>query len=580
MNTPTRIFCSVIIFAAAISESRSEDWSALPCNAPTPWTAQVSPQTVQGEYPRPQLVRKDWLSLNGLWEYSIVSKTEEATVLSKGKIRVPFPVESPLSGVGKTVGPENELIYQRSFTVPEEWKGKNVILNFEAVDWQTEVLVNGKSAGKHQGGYTPFSFDITEFLASGGQQLLQVKVYDPTDASWQPRGTQNRSVNLQPGAEVTGIWDAVWLEPVSPEAYLSDIWAAAGKKAGDTFITSADGAVFISGSVMRTEESKVCITVFDSQNKKISEKEAPVQAFGYFGAQIQIDTPHLWTPENPYLYRVKVEVHTATALVDTAESYFGIRTVSIGTDAEGTNRILLNGKPVFQLGVLDSGWFPDGYYTAPSEEALKSDLQAVKDAGFNLIRKYQKVAPRRYYYWCDTIGLLVWQDMPSGDAAIAQGEKDMVRSDASEKNFYVEWGEIIETLRNSPSIIMWIPFNQGVGQFQTAQVIQWTKAQDPTRLTDGASGWEDRQSGDALDLHSLPVFRNFFWTKGRAVIIGKFFDWKNADADNSLEKSPRCKAEFEKILQPYIEKGLSGAVVIPLTNWYDAETGLLPPDRK
>ena len=526
---------------------------------------------VSSRHPRPGLRRSDWKSLDGVWNYKVVSKLNEKSVASEGKIRVPFPIESPLSEAGFSITPENVLIYSCKFEVPATWKGKLIILNFEAADWDVEAFVNGESVGRHQGGYAPFSFDITDSLSGDGEQTLEVKVYDPTEASWQPRGDQNSSESVG-SSPVTGIWGSVWIEPVSDKAYVSELWSAAGKKTREAFTPSTDGFVFVSGSVVRTADAMVRIQICDANKSVVANREVPVQEFGYFGANLKIESPQLWTAQNPYLYKIEIEVVADNVVCDSVKSYLGIRTVDLVKDEKGQSRIAVNGVPTFLLGVRRDGWRPDGFYTAPSDEAIRSELKQIKEMGFNWIYQHGKVESRRFYFWCDVFGLMVWQEFPGGDDSIAPGEADLVRSRQSETNFYSELGEMIETLRSSPSIIAWVPFNEGSGQFSTSSVIQWTKEQDVTRLVDGPSGWEDRGAGDVLDVHRFNLLQKAFPTN-RAVVLSKF---SAVDPTTSAEQ---LYSEFVNTVKRHGGK-LSGAAFGRLTDAGRESDGILSADRK
>ncbi len=473
----------------------------------TRWAKDVAPERVLPEYPRPQMRRDRWLNLNGVWQLAF-AKEGEAVPTGKDlseKVLVPFPVESALSGVMKHA---DRLWYRRLFAVPKDWSGQRVLLHFGAVDWEAVVWVNGKKVGDHRGGYDAFSFDITDALKEGREQELIVGVWDPTDAGTQPRGKQV----LKPGGiyytPTTGIWQTVWLEPMPPKGIvdLKIIPDAAARKATVT-VRAGDKA----------DEGTIKLTCSDG-------KETVARAEGKAGVPIELAVPDgkLWTPDAPFLYDLRVELLRQEKPVDRVESYFGLRSVSVGHDGKGVPRILLNGKPLFQVGPLDQGFWPDGLYTAPTDEALKFDIEITRKLGFNMARKHVKVEPQRWYYWCDRLGLLVWQDMPSGDRGIGPGDPDLVRTPESAAQYDRELEAMIDGLHNHPCIILWVVFNEGWGQFDTRRVAEWTKKYDPTRLVDCASGWADRGVGDVHDVHVYPGPGAPPAEKTRAAVLGEF----------------------------------------------------------
>ncbi|MDO4549807.1 MAG: glycoside hydrolase family 2 TIM barrel-domain containing protein [Planctomycetia bacterium] len=573
----------------------------------TDWGVKVDPENCHGEYPRPQMERKNWKSLNGMWDYAIRPKESVGAGEYDGKILVPFPPESALSGVKKSVNSEEKIYYCRMFEVPEEWKGSRILLNFEAVDWEAEVRVNGREVGVHRGGYVPFSMDITQELKDSGQQLLEVTVYDATSArgSYQPRGKQSLNPEGIWYTGVTGIWGSVWLEPVSPEGAVVDVWTAAAEKFNEKLIPTLNGKVYVEGTVIAPEGALINITASDMDGAEVgafsvvldgkSEVENDIQNLTMnvkvplrrFSGVLVLDEARLWTPDHPYLYTLTVDVLVNSKMVDSITGYFGVRTTSVKKTEDGHMRLLLNDKFMFQYGLLDQGWWPDGLYTAPTDDALKYDVEITKAMGFNMLRKHVKVEPRRYYAWCDKLGILVWQDMVSGDFPISEEGK---------RNYYREWGEIVKTLRNSPSIIMWVVFNEGWGQFDTPQVVQWTQALDPTRLVNCASGWTDVPGcGSVKDVHSYPGPDIPDYQSQRAMVLGEFGglglpvrehlwqtgkrNWGYVNFSHVYSLTTRYSKLVERTAS-LIPRGLSAAVYTQTTDVETETNGLLTYDRK
>jgi Glycosyl hydrolases family 2, sugar binding domain/Glycosyl hydrolases family 2, TIM barrel domain/Glycosyl hydrolases family 2 len=548
----------------------------------TRWAMDVSGDNVLSEYPRPQLERPDWRSLNGQWDYAIRPKAESEPAAYDGKILVPFAVESALSGVTKQVGSTNRLWYRRTFEWPELWHGKRAILHFGAVDWQTAVVVNGQEVGTHQGGYTPFSIDITDALKSSGVQNLVVAVWDPTDGGSQPRGKQSAKPDGIWYTSVTGIWQTVWLEPVMPTSIVS-LKIVPDIDAGTVQITPE-----IRGS---TENVVIDAAAYDGKSEVARAKTcagaAPV---------LSIPNAKLWTPDSPNLYRLKVSLLQNDKVVDTASSYFGMRKISLMNDQTGHPRLSLNNRPLFQFGPLDQGWWPDGLYTAPTDAALKYDIEMIKKLGFNMARKHVKVEPERWYYWCDVLGLLVWQDMPSGFATNTQKpEAPFSRTPDEAKEFETELKEVIDTLRDHPSIVMWVPFNEGWGQFDTERIVQWIKQYDPTRLVDDASGWTDKNVGDVHDMHHYPGPSSPKPESQRAVVLGEFgglglqidgHTWqeKRNWGYRSFTSGAALTAEYLNFVQKLHalvgSQGLSAGVYTQITDVEGEINGLMTYDRE
>ncbi len=515
----TNQVCLATMVALLCSCLARAEWKPAEGPLMTRWAKEVSPQNAHPEYPRPQMARQDWLNLNGLWDYAIKPKDTAKPDSFDGQILVPFPIESALSGVMKPVGPDNRLWYRRTFTVPEKWNWsadkKRMLLHFGAVDWDATIWVNGREVGNHKGGYDPFTLDITDALNQGAQEEIVLSVWDPTNTGTQPRGKQV----LKPGGiwytAVTGIWQTVWLEPVA-SAHIESLKIAPDfdKSAVTVQVPAASGA----------GKSTVRVDILDG-TKVVQSGEITVEGgSGSTKPTLSLKVPNAkpWTPDSPFLYDLRLTLLQDGKPVDEVRSYFGMRKISLGKDENGILRLCLNNKPLFQYGPLDQGWWPDGLYTAPTDEALKYDIEVTKKLGMNLARKHVKVEPDRWYYWCDKLGLLVWQDMPSGDRFIRTNDPDIKRTEESAKQYDTELTRIIEAFRNHPSIVMWVPFNEGWGQFDTPRIVDLIRKLDPSRLVDNASGWTDRKVGDVMDIHQYPGPAVPRPEEKRALVLGEF----------------------------------------------------------
>ncbi len=459
----------------------------------TRWAADVAPDRVLPEYPRPQLTRSSWLNLNGTWDYAIRDSGAAAPTTFDGSILVPFPIESQLSGVARAVTPAQRLWYHRRVHLPGARPGSRWLLHFGAVDWDAVVLVNGQRVGEHRGGYDPFTFDVTDLLHADGDQDLVVSVWDPTDSGGQPRGKQVAKPKSIWYTAVTGIWQSVWLEPV-PARYIAAL---------DITPDLAHARVVVRADVPGSAPVALDVAV-------LAGGTVVARAKGRSDSSIAVIVPRAraWSPERPYLYRLGVRLATG----DSVGSYFGLRSIAVGKDSSGVPRLLLNGRPLFQFGLLDQGWWPDGLYTAPTEAARRFDLTTVKRLGYNMLRKHVKVEPERWYYLADSLGILVWQDMPSGDN----------QTPAERRQFADELARVVDALRNHPSIVMWVPFNEGWGQHDTPATVAWLAQHDSTRLVDNASGWTDATVGSVHDVHAYPGPGAPAVEPTRAAVLGEF----------------------------------------------------------
>ena len=591
--------CTALVLSLMTAGTVSaQSWAPAGDRIRTAWAEEVTPENVHKEYPRPQMVRPDWKSLNGLWEYSITPKNAAVPEKFDGQILVPFVVESSLSGVGRTFTPEDALWYRTTFRVPSAWKGKRLLLNFEAVDWQADVIVNDVQVGRHTGGYTHFSFDITPYLKSGDNTLV-VRVEDSTDNDFQPRGKQVRTPSGIWYTAVSGIWQSVWIEPVA-KAHVADYYAVSDIKAGKVDVTvTTEGA--LEGDVVKVEllEGGVGYSTDNASGKVIARgKTVPGGT-----VTLPVEDPRLWSPDSPYLYGLRVSVVRGGKTIDAVNGYTAMREVSLFVKNKNTKLMALNGQPLFQFGPLDQGWWPDGLYTAPTDEALRFDIQKTKDFGFNMIRKHIKVEPSRWFYHCDQIGMMVWQDMPSfagnnlnkwGIHNYGEGT-DFHATPMAKANYYKEWGEIIAQVRKFPCVVMWVPFNEAWGQFDTKAVVDFTRAQDPTRLINMSSGgsWEP-DCGDIMDNHHYPYPAMYLWETKMANVVGEYGgiglpleghlwqpdrNWgyvQYKSGDEVLDEYSR----FADHLILLVRQGVCGAVYTQTTDVEGEVNGLMTYDRK
>lgn len=537
----------------------------------TKWADKIDPAHPLPEYPRPQMVRTEWLSLNGIWEFQSGS-TDDAVPVGKllsGKILVPYPAESALSGVMKH---DDRLWYRRKLTIPAAWKGKHVLLHFEAVDYEAEVYLNGKRIGTHKGGYDAFSFDITPYLIPGNQELI-VRVYDPTEDYGKPRGKQTNHPGGIMYTPTTGIWQSVWMEPVAVNSIVSlkIVPDVDGKRVKITVNSSVQNG--LTARVAIKEGAKYVSIANGNANQEIS---------------LPVPDAKLWSPDKPFLYNLSIALLSHGKPVDTVSSYFGMRKIAI-TDDGGYKKIYLNNHFLYEMGLLDQGFWPDGIYTAPTDEALRSDIEQAKNLGFNLIRKHIKVEPQRWYYWADKLGILVWQDMPSVNSYLPQ---NAVRPAIDEPEFKSELHRLIVNHWNSPSIIMWVLFNESQGQHDTENLVKFIHDLDPSRLIDESSGDKHYGFGDVIDRHSYPP-PNVPESKTQAIVIGEFggigygikgHTWAaKADGYTNVFNAKDfifLYAEFAGKLKNFVaDKGLSASIYTQLTDVETETNGVLTYDR-
>jgi len=555
--------------------SAQASWSLQHVPVQTRWAKEVGPDNALREYPRPQMTRPGWTNLNGLWDYAITKKEPPVGGQAQpptrwdGKILVPFPIESALSGIKKALLPDENLWYKRTFKGPRLKSGERVLLHFGAVDWQTTVYINGKEAGTHTGGYTEFTLAITD-LQKPGDNELAVKVYDPTDEGIGPHGKQT----LQPGGIVytatSGIWQTVWLETV-PKDYVQCL----------TITPNVDSS-FVAVTVHANVDEPVQLA---AGGDKISGRTNQL-------IKLPIVKAHLWSPEDPYLYDLDVKTGA-----DEVKSYFGMRKINIDKDDKGIDRIFLNNKPYYNLGVLDQGFWPDGLYAAPTDEALAFDIMAIKAMGFNTIRKHIKVEPARWYYWADKLGVLVWQDMVNPNEDLPEGSK---------AEFERESKETLEQLHNYPCITTWVLFNEGWGQYDQKRLTEWVKQTDPSRLVDGHTGEIQYFNGalkissadpypgaDLTDVHSYSDPMMPIKQAGKAQVLGEFggigvsiagHEWNSIKGLRYTDVEPgQYEGKYHFLVENLAimkAEGLSGSI---FTQPYDVEgeeNGLMTYDRE
>lgn len=558
----------------------------------TRWAKEVNPNNALKEYPRPQLQRKQWTNLNGLWDYAITDSLMVNPTIFKDNILVPYPIESALSGVQRKIMPNERLWYRKIIPCPTFSKDEHIILNFGAVDWEATVFVNDKLVGRHSGGYQNFSFDITKFLTSG-QNEIKVRVFDPSDQGINPHGKQVLNPSNIYYTPSSGIWQTVWLEKV-PSTYITKI---------KTIPDIDKGILNLYISASGTDDD-VSIEITASANKKIIAQQRIPLALqkkslhsSTAKAAIKIPDIKLWTPDNPFLYDLSINIIRGKKVVDEVVSYFGMRKIDIQKDERGNDRIFLNNKYTYNLGILDQGFWPEGLYTAPTDEALSFDIKAIKSMGFNTIRKHIKIEPERWYYHADKIGILVWQDFVNPPNELPQGSKS---------TFEKEILETIEQLESHPCIVTWVLFNERWGVYDQERLTKLVKGYDPSRIVNGHSGellyvndllrapstnpWVN---SDMTDIHAYPNPRNVPGLPNKAKVIGEFggigvsvegHEWDDLQGWGYVKlNAGNLKIQYASMIDSLnkLEKtGLSGSIYTQPFDVEGEENGLLTYDRE
>ena len=581
------LFAALYFFQNAGAQT---SWKIAGEKITTTWAVSVDYKNPWPEYPRPQMQRNSWINLNGLWEYAIKPTSENIPSVYDGKILVPYAVESALSGVGKEAGKENYLWYRTRFAAPKNLRNKKLLLHFGAVDWQCTVYINGKELTTHSGGYDPFYFDITGYLKKGAQELV-VRVWDPSDEGPQPRGKQVKMPGSIWYTAVTGIWQTVWLETVNT-SHIENI---------NTVSDIDKNTIRIQTGVKDMKEGDQLKISINEEGKIISDEMINAGTM----AEVQIKDVRRWSPGNPFLYDMKIQLLRNEQLLDEITSYFAMRKISMAPDKDGVQRLMLNNEFLFQFGMLDQGWWPDGLYTAATDEALKFDIVQSRAMGFNMLRKHVKVEPARWYYHCDKIGMLVWQDMPSGD--MAKGDHwitnpslepfDKIRTPESERIFKTELKAIMDAVKFFPSIVAWVPFNEAWGQFKTVEITEWVMNYDKSRLVNSASGGNFFLTGDIHDYHNYPppiMQRADLFGKNQAVVLGEYgglglplegHTWQSKanwgyQSFKSADSLLIQYSNFVSLLEDFIPRGLSAAIYTQVSDVEGEVNGLMTYDRK
>lgn len=562
----------------------AHEWSPKQAPLMTQWGENVTPENAHREYPRPQMVRSQWQNLNGLWNYAVTKKDEpKPATIAQGQILVPFAIESALSGVQQKFTPEDKLWYETSFTVPKDWKGKRIILHFGAVDYSSVIYVNGQKVGAHRGSSDAFRIDVTDALKGAGPQKLLVEVTDPTDTGFQPLGKQK----LQPSGiyytPVSGIWKTVWMEPVP----VSHIYTMRG-------YADVDKSEYLFTPILDrpAKGHKVRVTVYDNGTKVATATGLPNKEM-----TIKIENQKLWSPETPFLYDMKVELVSGSKVIDVVDTYFGMRKISTAKDKNGIQRLMLNNEPYFHIGLLDQGWWPDGLLTPPSDQALVYDIEFAKKAGFNTLRKHIKQESDRFYYHCDRLGVLVWQDaVASKDTKWwSKSRVEPVLSEYESQTFIHEFKNLVDQLFNFPCIYQWVIFNEGWGQHDTPNMINWISYLDPSRLN-SVSGWMDYGRGDVCDIHRYTGPGKIDNAGGyRPLVLGEFGGLGYVVKDRvwpakttrthyiNAANLEQYVSDYERVfyqLRILKEQGLAGAIYTQITDVEGEINGLMTYDRK
>ena len=619
------IFLSLTLLTAGLVIAQSPAQN-LPRAAPimSRWEKQLTPENAWREYPRPQLVRKQWQNLNGMWDYAITAKTAPAPTNFSGKILVPFAVESTVSKVNKALTADQRLWYRRTVNVPTNWAGQRVLLHFGAVDYECTLWVNGGMVGSHTGGSDAFSFDITDYLKDGQNQLT-LGVTDPTSTGEQPRGKQLLNPNGIWYTPVSGIWQTVWMEPVPKQSYIEEIQLTPEVDSGRVRV-----------DVLLDKPADNFVTAFRLTALDGNTPVATTLVRAGRTAYLNLKNPKLWSPDSPFLYTLNVELVTVTdpfgemprnrrprqdaALnkafanatvtgnpLDAVSSYFAMRKIAVGkgpgvaTPIGNQPVLLLNNKFVFQNGPLDQGWWPGSLLTPPSDEAMAFEIDFLKKSGFNMLRKHIKVEPDRYYYLCDKLGILVWQDMPSGFLE-GQNEEpgdqsEPIRRSKGKEQFELELRRMMNRLHNHPSIVTWVVHNEGWGQYDNKRLADWVKALDPSRTVNASSGWNDLGAGDFYDIHTYQEEPHAPTPKAdRVVVIGEFGgigwpikghlwnpemrNWGYQTYQSADEVLNAYQKKYAKIIEYYQKQALSAAVYTQTTDVEGEVNGLLTYDRE
>ncbi len=593
-------------------------------NQITRWGKAVTPANAWRSYPRPQMKREQWLNLNGEWEYAIRPKAAPRPPAADGRILVPFPVESRLSGVARPVAPGDRIWCRRTLTIPPAWTGQRVLLHFGAVDYEAHVSVNGALVGSHQGGSDRFQFDITDYLRPG-ENALDVQVTDPTSAGAQPRGKQQLTPEGIWYTPVSGIWQTVWLEPV-PALHIEDVRVTPDIDAGQLKVQVA-----LNRSAADTDAVRITAR---TGGRVVSS----MLVRGNRRATLPVPNARLWSPDDPFLYDLDVELVTVRnpmyapavpdrgSLVltereaalyrgvgrigaprDRVRSYFAMRKSSIGPGpVAGQPAILLNNKPLFQNGTLDQGWWPESLLTPPSEEAIRWELRYLNSAGFNMLRKHIKVEPAQYYHEADKLGILIWKDMPSGAEVDSldqfvrpTSQAEAVMPSAVTEACEYELTRMISDLRHHPSIVVWVVNNEGLGQYASTRLGRMVQDLDPSRLVNKASGWLDTgdAGSDLFDIHTYEEVPNApRLNHDRAIVLGEFGgiglpieghlwfsdkrNWGYQTAKDREDYRARYVGKYDEVIRQKRELGLSAAVYTQTSDVEGEVNGLLTYDRE